>query len=57
MSDLSDRASSVPVSAEPDAELFEELMRTELRRQPVNRFAIATLFSVYSAGCWPRSSG
>jgi hypothetical protein len=57
MSDLSDRASSVPVSAEPDAELFEELMRTGLRRQPVNRFAIATLFSVYSAGCWPRSSG
>lgn len=28
-----------------DPELFDELMRTELRRQPVSRFAIATLVS------------
>ena len=28
-----------------DPELFDELMRTELSRQPVNRFAIATLVS------------
>lgn len=28
-----------------DPELFDELMRTELSRQPVNRFAVATLVS------------
>jgi hypothetical protein len=45
MSDLSGRAPSVPLTPEHDAELYEELMRTELRRQPVNRLAIATLIS------------
>jgi hypothetical protein len=33
-----------------DPELFDELMRTELRRQPVSRYAVATLVSGLMGG-------
>ena len=40
---MSERPARVPAPHDP--ELFDELMQIELRRQPVNRFAVAALVS------------